>query len=66
MSRIFLPQGCFTSVDVDDLFRLGSYHWRINDRGYVVCSFVVDGREVTVSLHREIMNARLGRSPNHL
>jgi hypothetical protein len=60
-----LLRGQIALVDSQDYPWLSAYKWRLNSRGYVIRTYTVNGREVYVCLHREIMNAKPGHVIGH-
>jgi hypothetical protein len=50
-----LKKGRYTLVDDIDFSWLTQWRWRLSSSGYAVRSYTVNGKEVLVSLHREIM-----------
>ena len=56
----------YTLVDDDDFERFQQYRWRPNSKGYVIRSFTVEGKEIVVSLHREILKPPAGLVVDHV
>lgn len=56
----------FAIVDDDDFERLIDYRWRLNSKGYAIRSYSVDGKEILVALHREIMQPPPGLVVDHI
>src|SRR5215216_1971168 len=64
--ELHLLRGQVTLVDSADYDALTQYRWRLNNRGYVVRSKYVNGREVIVCIHREILQAQRGQIVDHI
>jgi hypothetical protein len=58
--------GLVTVVDDEDFLRFQHYRWRLSSSGYAIRSYVREGHEVLVSLHREIMQAPKGLVVDHI
>ena len=56
----------FAIVDDQDFERLIDYRWRLNSKGYAIRSYSMDGKEVLIGLHREIMQPPPGLVVDHI
>lgn len=61
MKRISLTKGAVTVVDDEDYDFLSRWRWKLHPQGYACRSTWVDGRYVTVLMHRVI-----AQTPPHL
>jgi hypothetical protein len=56
----------FTWVDDNDFERAKLYRWRLGSNGYAIRSTIVDGKQIVLSLHREIMQPPPGYVVDHV
>lgn len=56
----------FALVDDEDFEYLIDYRWRSNSKGYAIRSHSVDGKEIIVAMHREIMQPPPGLVVDHI
>lgn len=61
-----LTKGKVARVDADDAAWLSACKWRLNSKGYAIRSFYVDGKEIVVNMHREIVSAPKGLYVDHI
>ena len=61
-----LTKGQFAIVDDYQYEFLNRWHWRVNSKGYAIRSFTVGGKEIVVSMHREIMQPPKGLVVDHI
>lgn len=61
MKRLPLTKGAFTLIDDEDFDHVTRWRWKLHPQGYACRSTWVDGRYVTLMLHRVIAN-----TPPHL
>lgn len=59
-------QPLFALVDDEDFEALIDYRWRSNSKGYAIRSHSVDGKEIIVAMHREIMQPPTGLVVDHI
>lgn len=65
MKLIPLTQGKFATVDDADFEPLSKLKWFLHSRGYAARMERVDGKQVTVMMHRRIIGARKGLHVDH-
>ena len=67
--RIYLDEGLYTMVDLQDYYRYGRFKWYLIGSGrkfYAVRNYKIEpGKTKSVYLHREIMNAPKGLVVDH-
>lgn len=56
----------FTWVDDEDFPWANQYRWRLNSKGYAIRSMTVDGKQIVLCLHREIMQPPPGMVVDHI
>ena len=61
-----LTKGQSAIVDDTDYEFLSQWRWRVNSKGYAVRSFTIGGKEIVVSMHREIMQPPKGMVVDHI
>ena len=61
-----LTKGQVALVDDCDYPFLIQWRWRVNSKGYAVRSFTVDGKEIVLNMHREIMQPPKGMVVDHI
>jgi hypothetical protein len=66
VKEIELMCGAKTVVDDEDYDRLHQYNWRLNPAGYALRSSTLNGKYITIRLHREIMGACKGEYVDHV
>lgn len=69
MKEIKLTQGKIALVDDEDYERLNRYKWYARMNGhtwYAMRSICINGKQTTILMHREIMNAPEGVQVDHI
>lgn len=66
MKRIPLTKGAFTLIDDEDVDFVTRWRWKLHPQGYACRSTWVDGRYVTVMLHRLIAGTPSGLQTDHV
>ena len=61
-----LLRGGVSLVDIADYEAVSAFPWRLNSKGYVMYSYVEDGKRHEVYLHRLIMKPIRGQVVDHL
>jgi hypothetical protein len=56
----------YALVDDENFEGLTDYRWRLNSKGYAIRSYSLDGKEIIVALHREIMQPPPGLVVDHI
>ncbi len=56
----------YALVDDADFENVIDYRWRLNSKGYAIRSYSIDGKEILVALHREIMQPPPGLVVDHI
>jgi hypothetical protein len=56
----------FTLVNDDDFEWASDYRWRLSNQGYAIRTLIVDGKQIVLSLHREIMQPPPGYVVDHI
>lgn len=69
--KIKLTQGKYALVDASDFINLSKFSWHVNDKGYACRGEAVyqNGVRVsskTISMHRQILSARIGEYVDHI
>ena len=59
-------RGLYAQVDDKDFDRFAQYRWRLSSRGYAIRSYVDEGKEIVLSLHREILQPPPGLQVDHV
>lgn len=66
MKTIYLNTGELTFVDDEDFAFINQWRWAENKGGYAQRGSSVNGKKVTVLMHRVIMGAKKGQSIDHV
>ena len=66
MKRIPLSNGGYALVDDEDYDRLKGYAWRRHYFGYVTRGARVNGKKLTIRMHREIIDIQPGYECDHI
>jgi hypothetical protein len=61
-----LTKGRVAIVDDGDYAWLTQWRWRLNSKGYAIRSFTINGKEIVLCMHREIMQAQRGQFVDHI
>jgi len=64
--KIKLMTGGFTIVDIDDYYKYKDYNWTKRGGNYAGRVFHMKGKQKTILLHREILNAKPGQLVDHI
>jgi hypothetical protein len=56
----------FTLLDDQDYAWASQHRWRLNNKGYAIRSYTVEGKEIVLCLHREIMQPPAGLVVDHI
>ena len=56
----------YAIIDQEDFERFAQYRWRLSSRGYAIRSYVDEGKEIVLSLHREILQPPPGLQADHV
>jgi len=65
MKEIQLTQGKVALVAGEDFGKLNQYKWHITKKGYAARNIVLNNKNRTLRMHREIMNAPNGIQVDH-
>lgn len=65
MAEIVLTDGCIVTVDESDFEWLSQEDWQCDSHKYAHIAKWVDGKTVTIKMHRMILNAAAGTFVDH-
>ena len=56
----------YAIIDQEDFERFAQYRWRLSSRGYAIRSYVDEGKEIVLSLPREVLQPPPGLQADHI